>query len=53
MCLFIDLLISSSKVVQSDEVDILTALTSVLKTSKETKKLSSKHIEEQPAYAAT
>lgn len=38
---------------QSDEVDILAALTSLLKTMKETDKLSSKHLDQWPTYTAT
>ncbi len=42
-----------SKVMQSNEVDILAALTSILKTLQETEKLSSKDMEEWPTCAAT
>ena len=38
---------------QSDEVDVLAALTSVLKTLKETEKLSSKDLEEWPTCAVS
>ena len=42
-----------SKCMQSDEVDILGALTCLLKTLKETDKLATKPLEEWPTYAAT
>lgn len=42
-----------SKVMQSDEVDILGALNCLLKTLKETEKLSSKPLDQWPTYAAT
>ena len=54
--LFIDLLTPCtvfSKCMQSDEVDILGALTCLLKTLKETDKLATKPLEEWPTYAAT
>ena len=53
---FVDILMPCSifsKVMQSDEVDILGAITSLLKTIKETDKLSSKTLEEWPTFAAT
>ena len=53
---FVDLLTPCSifsKVMQSDEIDILAALTSVLKTLKETDKLNSKSLDQWPTYAAT
>ena len=42
-----------SKVMQNDEVDILAAVTSLLKTMKETEKLRSKPLDQWPTYAAT
>ncbi len=54
--LFIDLLTPCaifSKCMQSDEVDILGALTSLLKTLKETDKLASKPLDQWPTYATT
>jgi len=54
--LFIDLLTPCaifSKCMQSDEVDILGALTSVLKTLKETDKLATKPLDQWPTYANT
>ena len=42
-----------SKAMQSDEIDILGALTGVLQTLKETNKLGLKPVEEWPTYAAT
>ena len=54
--LFVDLLTPCtifSKSMQSDEVDILGALTSLLKTLKETNKLSSRPLDQWPTYAAT
>lgn len=53
---FVDLLTPCSvfsKVMQSDEVDILAAVTSLLKTMKETEKLRSKPLDQWPTYAAT
>ena len=53
---FVDLLTPCSvfsKVMQSDEVDILAAVTSLLKTMKETEKLRSKPFDQWPTYAAT
>ena len=52
---FIDLLTPHSifsKVMQSDEVDILSAVTSLLITIKETEKLRSKPLDQWPTYAA-
>ena len=54
--MFVDLLTPCSIlsiVMQSDEVDILLALNSVLKTMKETEKLSSKPLDQWSTYAAT
>ena len=54
--LFVDLLTPCaifSKCMQSDEVDILGALTCLLKTLKETDKLSSKPLAQWTTYAAT
>ena len=54
--LFVDLLTPCaifSKCMQSDEVDILGALTGLLKTLKETDKLASKPLDQWPTYAAT
>ncbi len=54
--LFVDLLTPCaifSKSMQSDEVDILGALTGLLKTLKETDKLASKPLEQWPTYTAT
>ncbi len=54
--LFVDLLTSCaifSKCMQSDEVDILGALTCLLKTLKETDKLASKPLAQWTTYAAT
>ena len=42
-----------SKSLQKDDVDILGALTGIIKTLKETEKLASKPLEEWPTYAAT
>ena len=42
-----------SKVMQSDELDILAALTSLLQTTKETEKLSSPPLAQWPVYSAT
>ena len=42
-----------SKTLQSDEIDILGALTSLLKTVSETDKLSPKPLEQWPTFAAT
>ena len=52
---FVDLTPCSvfSKVMQSDDVDILAAVTSLLKTMKETEKLRSKPLDHWPTYAAT
>ena len=53
---FVDLLTPCSifsKVMQSDEIDILAAFTSVLKTLKETDKLNSKSLDQLPTCAAT
>ena len=53
---FIDLLNPCaifSKSVQSDEIDILGALTCLLKTITETDKLGKKTLEQWPTYAAT
>lgn len=54
--LFIDLLTPCaifSKSMQSDEADILGAMTCLLKTLKETERLSSTPLESWPTYAAT
>ena len=54
--LFVDLLSPCaifSKCMQSDEIDILGALTGLLKTLKETNKLASKPLDQWPTYAAT
>lgn len=51
---FVDLLTPCaifSKVMQVDEIDILGALTSLMKTIKETDKLKSRPLEEWPTYA--
>ena len=53
---FVDLLTPCSvfsKMMQIDEVDILAAVTSLLKTMKETEKLRSKPLDQWPTYAAT
>jgi hypothetical protein len=53
---FVDLLLPCaifSKVMQSDEIDILGALNSLLKTIQETDKLASKPLHQWPTYAAT
>ena len=53
---FVDLLTPCmifSKSMQSDEVNILGALTSLLKTLKETEKLGSKPLDQWPTYAGT
>lgn len=42
-----------SKSLQKDDVDILGALTGIIKTLKKTEKLASKPLEEWPTYAAT
>lgn len=42
-----------SKVMQSNELDILAALTSLLRTVKETEKLSLLPLAEWPTYSAT
>ena len=42
-----------SKVMQSDELDILGALNSLLRTVKETEKLSSLSLSKWPMYSAT
>ena len=52
---FVDLLTPCaifSKVMQVDEIDILGALTSLMKTIKETDKLKSRPLKEWPTYAA-
>ena len=54
--LFVDLLTPCaifSKYMQSDEVDILGALTCLLRTLKETDKLASKSLTQWATYAAT
>ena len=54
--LFIDLLTPCSiisKEMQSDDVDILSALNSLLRTIKEIDKLSFKSLDQWPTYAAT
>ena len=54
--LFVDLLTPCgifSKCMQNDEVDILGALTGLLKTLKETEKLTSKPLDQWPTYATT
>ena len=54
--LFIDLLTPCSiisKEMQIDDVDILSALNSLLRTIKEIDKLSSKSLDQWPTYAAT
>ena len=53
---FVDLLTPCMifpKYMQSDEVDILGALSGLLKTLKETDKLASKPLDQWPTYAAT
>ena len=53
---FVDILTPSaifSKVMQSDELDILAALTSLLRTIKETEKLRSLPLAQWPVYSAT
>ena len=53
---FVDVLMPCaifSKVMQSDELDILAALTSLLRTIKETEKLSSLPLAQWPVYSAT
>lgn len=53
---FIDILTPSaifSKVMQSDELDILAALSSLLRTIKETEKLRSLPLAQWPVYSAT
>ena len=53
---FIDLLLPCSifsKVMQEDDLDVLGAFTSLLRTVKELNKLSSKGLEHWPIYAAT
>ena len=53
---FVDVLMPCaifSKVMQSDELDILAALTSLLQTIKETEKLSSLPLAQWPVYSAT
>lgn len=53
---FVDLLLPCaifSKVMQNDEIDILCALNSLLKTVQETNKLSSKPLNQWPTYVAT
>ena len=42
-----------SKVMQSDDLDILTVLTSLLRSVKEVDELSSTHLDRWPTYAAT
>ena len=54
--IFIDLLSPSaifSKTMQSDELDILAALTSLLRAIKETEKLKSLQLSQWPVYSAT
>ena len=54
--LFVDLLNPCtilSKVMQSDDLDILAVLTSLLRSVKEVDKLSSTHLDRWPTYAAT
>ena len=54
--LFVDLLTPCtilSKVLQSDDLDILAVLTSLLRSVKEVDKLSSTHLDRWPTYAAT
>ena len=54
--LFIDILMPCSifsKVMQNDEIDILGALTSLLKTLCETETLSTKPLEQWSTYSAT
>ena len=54
--LFVDLLTPCtilSKVLQSDDLDILPVLTSLLRSVKEVDKLSSTHLDRWPTYAAT
>ena len=54
--LFIDILIPCSvfsKVMQNDKIDILGALTSLLKTQRETETLTSKPLEQWSTYSAT
>ena len=53
---FVDLLVPCSvfsKCMQYDEVDILGAMTSLLKTLKEIENLNSKPLDQWPTYAAT
>lgn len=53
---FVDLLTPCSifsKMMQSDEVDILAALTALLKTMKETDKFNSKSLDQWPTYGTT
>lgn len=54
--IFVDLLLPCaifSKVMQSDEIDILCAMNSLLRTVQETEKLSSKPLSAWPTYVAT
>ena len=54
--IFIDLLTPCaifSKSMQADELDILGALNCLLRTVKETNKLSAKSLDQWPTYAAT
>ena len=55
LCFFVDLLIPISilsKTLQNEEIDILEALTSVLRTLKELDKLLSKPVEQWATYKA-